>query len=1058
MKKKRRILAFLIAMVMMMTDVSGIWAASENVQDYTSGTEGSTEEKGEQQSTSMNVATEGEGTVGSLVSEELQQEFTRTQAEAYISDLTVEGKIVTVSYVTNVQADLVTGIFTEDGKSLLASGHALVEPTEQTSVQIELSDTPPQYFRVSAYLLDPETREPVCEAYDSQYYTKNIQDLMSKTAEDFEETDRLVYLDTGSEENQNLNFAVYNESIVVFNEDGTTDILTKNADGTWTFTNASAKAKSLKKGDIIAYNYKSGLMDACRVAKVTVKGNTVTVTTGDALYINDIFEQFRIHTDGDDGVKVKNVDTSCMSEYLTYKGLTDGNTEEVDVQSEDAAEAAGVSSDVTLSEPVVKLDISGKNTTWTAKGNLYLEWGKIRVDYSSAFGNSYVQVNMDWSINYNFTFEGTTDGEWEWTMMELTFTPVAGCDIVVMPIFCLEITGSISVSSKISGSIGVRHDGEWKNASEAPRMENKLKIEASFFIGMKFKVAVKILDEIEKLKSEFSFSVKAGGEFKVSNTIELPPDMDNKKHSCKDGQCLSIVINLKLSVTLQLDVLNDKMKTAITLATLTANQGTYFYSIDYSGLGEGTCPHYLYKTSFTASDKATKELVEGAEISLKQLNEHKECDGKATRNEDWTTQGLMKTDAKGEYSILLAPGEYEAVFDKGSLTATEKFTVEAESEEHEIVMDERVYSITYNIKDKKGIAQRGAEVTATDSKGNVTKVTADGSGKANFQLIGGAYDIEIHNGDLEKKFSTKVSRNLEMDVKLHGPAYKVTVSVTDENNNPVAGANIAGIDSEKENVLDDSAVTDENGKAEVYLEDGDYTIQAARTEGNLEGESSVAVNGEDQEVSITVYGKRTITVQIQDESGNPLENAGVVAVNGDKRYGGISDMNGKAELVLGRGTWELTGTKDNLKGSVSVTVEGEDKSVSLTLKEAEYEVMINYEVPENIYSGASYLLHIKEDIFNEDGQLVVSGETGVSQREYLKKGRYLVMCTGMYYITAGGGKHGYSVGTGKWIEVDGNTEVTIPVAESNIKWSQSGDTLYISGTGKLEARYWDYYE
>lgn len=198
-----------------------------------------------------------------------------------------------------------------------------------------------------------------------------------------------------------------------------------------------------------------------------------------------------------------------MSEYLTYKGLTDGDTEEVSVQSEDDVDAAGASSDVTLSEPVVKLDISGQNTTWTAKGNLYLEWGRIRVDYSSAFGNSYVQVNMDWSINYNFTFEGTTDGEWEWTMMELTFTPVAGCDIVVMPIFCLEITGSISVSSKISGSIGVRHDGEWKNASEAPRMENKLKIEASFFIGMKFKVAVKILDEIEKLKSEFSFSVKA---------------------------------------------------------------------------------------------------------------------------------------------------------------------------------------------------------------------------------------------------------------------------------------------------------------------------------------------------------------------------------------------------------------------------------------------------------------------------------------------------------------------------------------------------------------------
>jgi len=86
----------------------------------------------------------------------------------------------------------VTGIFTEDGKSLLASGHALVEPTEQTSVQIELSDTPPQYFRVSAYLLDAETREPVCESYNTQYYTSDIQELMDKTASDFEDTGRMV--------------------------------------------------------------------------------------------------------------------------------------------------------------------------------------------------------------------------------------------------------------------------------------------------------------------------------------------------------------------------------------------------------------------------------------------------------------------------------------------------------------------------------------------------------------------------------------------------------------------------------------------------------------------------------------------------------------------------------------------------------------------------------------------------------------------------------------------------------------------------------------------------
>lgn len=349
------------------------------MQDYTSGTDSSEEEKGEQQSTSMNVATEGEGTVGSLVSEELQQEFTRTQAEAYISDLTVEGKIVTVSYVTNVQADLVTGIFTEDGKSLLASGHTLVEPTEQTSVQIELSDTPPQYFRVSAYLLDAETREPVCESYNTQYYTSDIQELMDKTASDFEDTGRMVYLDTGVAANQEENFAVYKEGVVSVEENDTANILTINADGTWTIEKADTTVKALKKGDIFSFRYKDGMVDALQVKKISVDGDTVTLSEGTDADLGDIFEYVRIHTEG--SARMTDMDVSGISKELTFEGVSEGGTETDDAQVEtQSLDAVGASenkiTELDKEKPVISFGLYAKESKWKAKGSVELSFWK----------------------------------------------------------------------------------------------------------------------------------------------------------------------------------------------------------------------------------------------------------------------------------------------------------------------------------------------------------------------------------------------------------------------------------------------------------------------------------------------------------------------------------------------------------------------------------------------------------------------------------------------------------------------------------------------------------
>ena len=1033
MKKNRRILALLIAMVMMLTDVSGIWAASENVQNATS----ETEENISSEETKVTSSAEGEGTVGSLLAEELQQEFTRTQAEAYISDLTVEGQTVTVSYATNVQADLAVGIFTEDGKSLLASGHTLVEETsEQTSAQIELSEAPPEYFRASAYLLDAETREPVCEAYNTQYYTSDIQDLMDKTASDFEDTGRMIYLDTGVATNQEENFAVYKDGVVSVEESDTANILIINADGTWTIEKADTTVKSLKEGDIFSFRYKDGMVDALQIKKITVESDTVTLSEGTDADLGDIFEYVRIHTEG--SARMTDMDVSGISSELTFEGVSEGGTETDDAQVEtQSLDAAGASKDkvteLDKEKPEISFGLYAKGEKWKAKGSVELSFLETDVDFCLSGSSKYIKAFTGWELSLSASFEGSIEKTLE--MGYFGFSPVAGVYITITPVATFKVTGSLEISGlSMHSTVGMRYDGSKQNLSTGPELKKNLRISGSLSVSVGLEIGVTILTEKGlslKLTGEVGAEIKAGNQGPALSTSVM-------KHSC--ANCLDIQINVTVSVEIELTFLGERLMPAPgTFLELTINVGTAYYSVDYDAFGWGECPHSLYKTDFVVTEKSTEQPVADAEVEFELIKEKKEADGKATLNE-WQDTAQMTTDENGICTIFLASGDYKTAFNKDSLTAEKEFTVSGKESTYSVEMDERVYSITYNIKDKKGIAQRGAEVTATDSKGEATKATADGSGKANLQLIGGAYDIEIHSGDLEKKFSTKVSRNLEMDVKLHGPAYKVTVSVTEESGNPVAGANIAGLDSEKENVLDDSAVTDKDGKAEVYLEDGDYTLQVTRTRDSLEGETSITVNGEEQEIAVIVYTKRTITVQIKDESGNPVENAGVIAVSGDKRYDGITDRNGNAELVLARGTWELTGKKGELSGNENVAVEGEDKTVSMTLYAQKYHVELSASADKKLTSNICY-------VYTENGwrktTLKWGSDADASKRTLeLKAGRYR-----LEYLGQAGSDSYYSM-TG-WIQVDSNMTRTIYPTKYDFTYKVEGQTLYVDGRGRL---------
>lgn len=95
------------------------------------------------------------------------------------------------------EATLVVGIYTEDGMEMTASGITQVTPdTETVTVDIAAEEMP-QYFLVRAFLLDSDY-SPLCLAFESSLYTEEVQDILKKTVNDFDQ-DKVLNLDDSAD-------------------------------------------------------------------------------------------------------------------------------------------------------------------------------------------------------------------------------------------------------------------------------------------------------------------------------------------------------------------------------------------------------------------------------------------------------------------------------------------------------------------------------------------------------------------------------------------------------------------------------------------------------------------------------------------------------------------------------------------------------------------------------------------------------------------------------------------------------------------------------------------
>lgn len=585
------------------------------------------------------MSVRGKNSVGTMLADALADK-TEEQLEnnGYnVFAVEMEGQSAKVSFETLEDAVLTVAIYDEAGKRLLASGSQEVNKEEKTAV-VEIVETVPQYFYVRSFLTDKESLRPLCPLYDSPMYTKEMQEFLAKTTDDFDE-DRVLNLD----DDKTNNFAVYNEdAIVIPDKDGVNILVSADEESNiYVIENADGSITSLKEGDIFVYEYEEYDFLIVKIAVIEVDGTTVTIM-GEKLSMEEVFDYVKI--DAEAGLQEAEVDASDLEEGVIYEGIvpySDGDIETYAIDEEAKGNvAASYKLDKKLSD---KAKLSGSlDFSMEASVKVYL-----------SFKYQYLEVKFDYSVK----LQGSISAEDTLKIVLSIFRiyPIPGIYIEFTPSFIVEAKGKASWSGTLKGTIGeaVSSDEGARNLTSAPDFKSEFKAEISIFLGISLAPEIGVVSE--KIAAA-SMDATVGVEVKGSLSYKEPST--SKVHGCVS--CIDGDIAAKIKVECKAKIFNSDKWTAKTGIEKTIIIADFYYSLDLAEFGWGKCPHYLYKVEVTVTDKNGVGLKEAKITTPVGFYVQKDSEKGQTITDmaEAIAADVLITDEKGVAIGYLFPGDY----------------------------------------------------------------------------------------------------------------------------------------------------------------------------------------------------------------------------------------------------------------------------------------------------------------------------------------------------------------------------------------------------------------
>lgn len=582
----KRLMSWLLVVCMVLSMLPGVASAAENEMQV--------------QANNEEVSLEGTNQLGDMLVEEIQeaQEGTQEANDYAVLDLTVEEGQALVHFNTRENANLVVALYTEDGVQMVCSGTEKVT-ADQTEATVSFAGAVPQYFYARAFLLDNYDHSPLCQSYATPMYTREMQELLASTAEDYEQ-DRVLTLD----EDTSSNFLVYQtDTLVIRPQDGVNTMTQADDENRiYVIENADSTVTSLQEGDVFAYEPNAMDVVIVKIAAISVEGTTVTVT-GQDVELQEAFSHVKLEQSGDAG-QLAPEEGSQPDEGITFEGVgSDQPTRALE---------GGTTLQKTANFKVDQDVISADHVKANIKGTIKLK-NDTQVAFYASLSHQYVYFRNDTELILDLD----VTGKLQFDRSLGTYSAYLSCfKLSISPKLQFSFSATMSVEATLIVRLGFAYNrGEgFTNLCGKPEIKTReMKFSGSMYVGFDLNPKIAVVDEhLMKIDMKLPVGFEIKGELYQNPNYETREDYGGVYHKCQN--CIALEMFFRRDMEIEVQFLNCKHLKSEMKARLQLNKiEDMHYCVDENSFGWGLCPNIEYRVTVAAEDNYNN-AVSGAEV------------------------------------------------------------------------------------------------------------------------------------------------------------------------------------------------------------------------------------------------------------------------------------------------------------------------------------------------------------------------------------------------------------------------------------------------------------
>ena len=604
--------AILLTMCMIIVPVTSVVAVEPTEQANTNDGESISGSN-----TENDVSVTSTNGFGNLLGEELAEKQAEQQENRgnNIFSVDIQNNTANVNFETTVPATVLVAIYDEGGNRMLTSATKDVAADTTNAVIALDGEKIPEYFYVRAYLIEPDSFKPLSTVYESPTYTKEMQEFLRKTTDDFD-ADKVVNFDNDKKNN----FAVYSEDTKIITESTEHNQVISADDENLVYVigNIDSTVSSLQSGDVFAQTYGEDGLLIVKVDTININGTTATIK-GQNTSMDEVFDYVKIDSISD--MSDMEVDTAEMDEGLTYMGLVEPHSTSTGASAARMA-IEGEGSAEKFFEYKLDKEFShdhaessdGEDTIdqkVKATGTITFKI-TAKVKYYLSFDEKYLELSLADSLKLDVSVSASVEAKLH--IGYFGFSPVPGVFVELHPCVVFKMSAKIDLNAELKATISLKASSKTGITKTSPKPELKatLSFEGTIYIGISLEPKLVILHEkVAKASLTAEAGIEAKGTLKSSVTVSPDGVQPSWVNESEHHECLACVqgeiyekFTLKGSVTFA-----NKFKLEINLVDAKLKLSDFYYSIDHQKFGFGICPYKTYKVDIDVESwDGTKKL------------------------------------------------------------------------------------------------------------------------------------------------------------------------------------------------------------------------------------------------------------------------------------------------------------------------------------------------------------------------------------------------------------------------------------------------------------------